>query len=614
MSDPKDPSNKSEHVPSTHRQTLIRREEGRARKEQNEVERRKKISDAARRRVAVKEREEYREMLKIRADREKYEAEKKTLESNTAKMREVTGSLDESKFTEILAKKEEHVRLGRPTKEIIVDVDAKPKISRIQQADAEKAIKQLWRRGVLDWKLDDVQKEMYAMYRDPPSDVLVWSVGRQNGKSYVVSTIIIEECIRNPGTRIALVFPQQNMARKVIKIKFNEILVDCPDEIRPEFKPNENTWVFPNRSEVILSGADGGNIESLRGQKFERIFIDEAGFIDDLDYCLNSVLFPTMTNAHNPLTVMISTPPKTNDHHFIRFIEEAQKTGSYLVKTLFDSTRITDKQKAKIVSRYIGGRDNIQFRREFLCQLIADVTRLVIPESIQDHLMNDMIMDHDRPQFFDSYTSVDFGVKDWTGGVFAYYDFRNDCVVIVDEFVLNSQDHTTATIAENIKQKELENFQLPDGTAKPPAFRVCDNDLQIIMDLNRLHNLVFIPTRKDDKTAAINEFRYKIGQGKLKIHPRCKNLIFQLKNGVWNKAKNRFEHTSDGSHLDVLDAAIYMVRNIQYQKNPFPANHGMPSGIDAYLPYAWRMNGGKNPDGEHSQLKNLFTPKFKKRI
>jgi len=391
--------------------------------------------------------------------------------------------------------------------------------------------------------------------------------------SFLISLLAIEECIRNPNFKIAYVLPRQNQARKLIKSRFNEICIDCPKELRPKFNTQENVFVFDNGSEIHCIGTDSGNIENARGQRFDRVFMDECGFMDssEFDYYYKSVLFPTMNTSKRRLTIMISTPPSSAAHTFNKYIKEADYKKAYTRRTIYDCPRFKGYEIEEMANA-VGGKDSIDFKREYLCKLLADTNSLVIPEAT-DEKMKDIIQTWKRPAHYTCYTSGDFGILDWTAFLFAYYDFRNDEIVVEDELVFNGKEYTTIDMADAIKLKEkmLWGDKLPES-------RICDTSWQIIVDFNNLHNLSFIPTRKDDKNAQINALRMKVSGKKLKINPRCINLIFHLMNATWNKARTKYEKAADGSHFDCLDALIYLIRNINYHKNPYPKDYDLPKG------------------------------------
>jgi hypothetical protein len=167
---------------------------------------------------------------------------------------------------------------------------------------------------------------------------------------------------------------------------------------------------------------------------------------------------------------------------------------------------------------------------------------------------------------------------DFTGILFAYYDFVNNKIVIEDEALMNGKEVTTKNIADTCRTMESKYWvdQLT-GYSKPAYLRVSDDDLITINDLYRLHSMQFMPTKKDDKETAVNEVRMKLQSNQIIINPRCKNLIYQIKTATWAKSRKTFERTEQGGHYDLVDALIYLVRNIQYYKNPYPKDSDSPA-------------------------------------
>jgi hypothetical protein len=213
----------------------------------------------------------------------------------------------------------------------------------------------------------------------------------------------------------------------------------------------------------------------------------------------------------------------------------------------------------------------------------------VIPEFYENR--GDIIKTSiDKPSFCDSYVSMDVGFKDLTVALFAIYDFREAKIKIIDELVMNGPEMTTQELAKRIKQIESIRF-LDEETneVNEPYLRVMDNDLKLINDLSRLHQIQFIPTKKDNRDAAINNLRMWVANGKVEVHERCKTLIYHLENGQWNKHRTDFKHLKDspsgevrGGHSDGVAAMSYLVRNIVESRNPFPENYGKLQGRNAF--------------------------------
>lgn len=469
----------------------------------------------------------------------------------------------------------------------------------------KKAAKILWGRNMLSWKLDSNQMTLYDAFHNRVTSDLTWMMSRQTGKSYGISVIIIEECLKKPGLRVAYVTPLKSQTRSIVEKNFNQIFSDCPDNLKAKFDTQKSIWSFSNGSIVKVAGMDGGHIESIRGDTFDIVVIDEAGFpsASEFEYALESVLFPTMTISDNPIMVMISTPPKTFDHPFNSYVDKAEAEGTLIIRTLYDCPRLSASQIQKIEDRY--GKDSVHFRREFMCERIPDKNTLVIPEATKwalfDDSENKIVEEHKRPPMFKCYTSADYGVMDCNAVLFGYYDWKNATVVIEDELIMKGAEYDTKEMALQIRNKEKELW----GEEKIPE-RYCDNNLQIIRDFTNLYKLPFLATAKDNKQAAVNDVRTKVGSRQLKIHPRCKTLISHIQNATWDKNRMQFKKAI-GHHYDALDALIYLIRNIDYFTNPYPADFFLTGD---FISPKWEKNKRLSPFEQ--SIANIFTTNKKR--
>jgi hypothetical protein len=221
----------------------------------------------------------------------------------------------------------------------------------------------------------------------------------------------------------------------------------------------------------------------------------------------------------------------------------------------------------------------------------------IIPEFNQDNINNFICDNYKKPAYYDPYTSGDIGYRDLTAYLFGYYDYLKATLVIEDELILSGSQASTMNIANGIKEKEAKYFFDPiNNDPISPYLRVMDTELILINDLSEQHKLHFIPTRKDNKEAAVNQLRLMFSQNKIKIHPRCKHLIYHLMAGTWyisksslnqNQSKGVFARLPDinkngelirGGHVDTLDALIYMVRNLVTSHNPYPPDYDILKG------------------------------------
>lgn len=449
----------------------------------------------------------------------------------------------------------------------------------------QEAIAELWDRGFVSWKLDTNQKEVYNIFQNSDTKIVVFASSRRLGKTYTLCIMGLEQCLQNPNSSVIFIAPTLKMARQITKSIMRQLLNDCPRHLMPKFQSQEKVWKFSNGSEMIFAGADAENIESVRGSEAHLVLIDEAGFFSDLKYAINSVLIPTTTTTRGKI-LMASTPPLSPSHDFVSYLQKAQLEGNLIKKTIFDNPRLT-KQDIDSLADEVGGIDSVDFKREYLAEIITDASKAVIPE-FNEEKERLIVKEWPRPPYYYSYVGMDLGFRDFTVALFAYYDFANAKVIIEDEIVLNGQEFTTQTLAERIAQKELDIFK-----GKPVSLRVSDNNLIVINDLAKMHGLFFIPTMKDDKDSAINQLRMLISSDRVIINPKCKTLIYHLKSAIWKGNRKTYDRGMDGSHFDAVDAAVYLIRNIDYSSNPYPRDYNMTNVANQhYGPYYSEKDSG----------------------
>ncbi len=430
----------------------------------------------------------------------------------------------------------------------------------------------LWEQGILHWILKPVQQDLYNSYINCQQKIIVWNCARRLGKSYTLCVIAIETCIKRPNSLIKYCCAKQKDAKGIIRPLIQEIIETCPQELKPVYKTQDGAWVFPNGSRIELTGLDGGRAESVRGGSSHLAIIDEAGLVGDLVYIITSIILPTTATTKAKI-ILASTPPRSPAHPFIqKYLNKARAENNLVTKTIYDNPNIDKEEFDKLVEES-GGVDSIDFRREYLCEILKDENFDIIPE-FTAALKNKIVVDWPRKPFYDAYVSMDVGMKDLTVVLFAWYDFKESKLIIEDEFVINGMKFNTSTLADGIKQKETITYtDKLTGEQKVPYIRVSDNNLIVIKDLFDLHGLRFMPTRKDDADAALNKVRILLQSEQIVINPRCKTLIGHLEAGVWDKSKKSFDRSADNGHYDAIDSLKYLVRNVQTTKNPYPAGY-----------------------------------------
>lgn len=474
--------------------------------------------------------------------------------------------------------------------------------------DLKSAKDKLWRAGVLSWKLHKTQLDMDDAINNSDHSLFVINCGRQIGKSYFLCVKAIEYALKHPGAKISYLAPQAKMVKKIILPRIREILKDCPNDIKPDYKVNEQVYVFKhNGSEIHIAGTDAGRSENLRGQVFHFVICDEAGFMDDLRYIVSSILVPMISTTRGKI-ILSSTPPISPDHAFVSYVRQAEKGKYYIKKTIYDNPLIEERQIKDLIEAS-GGEESDAWRREYLAEFITSAKDAVLPEA-NDALMSEITQDWKKPAFYDTYVAVDLGYIDNTGMVFGYWDFLNNKLIIEDEAAFNKP--TSSKIAEVVKEKE-KSLWMVNNTVKEPYRRIIDGNDITIADLNAPpNNLRFVKTRNDDPQAAVNEVRVMLYNKQIIIHPRCENLISEMKSAIWDNTGRRLARSDEQNrgHFDILMALVYLVRNLNKKKNPYP-----PGGyfLDPETHYIHPNNfAHKNSNAE--VLKKALLTDFNKRF
>lgn len=456
----------------------------------------------------------------------------------------------------------------------------------------------LWRKGkVTDFLLDSNQKILRDQIKSTKRKTHVALFSRQSGKSYGALGIGVEELLSRKNITICYVAPRLKQAKKIVKSTFDEIFKSCPQDIKPKFDRDSSTYIFPStKSKLELYGFNAEEIESARGPKAHMIIVDECGFMNDLKYGLKSVLYPKLNSTKGSM-VLISTLPRSQGHEFWSIVKEAEYKETLINRNIYQCPRYS-KEDIDGFAEEVGGYDSVDFKREYLNIMITDEEYAVIPEANEETLER-IVKQYNRPSYYDCYVSMDIGVKDLTGVLYAYYDFITGKIVIEDEATFKGKSFTTANLAASIKKTEESLWSL-----KKPFLRVSDNNNLILLnDLSIDYGITFIPTAKDNKHAWLNQIRILIAEERIIINPKCKQLIFHLKNATWNKSKSDYERSLDGGHYDLIDALAYLIRNIAFTRNPYPKGYGMTYGDSAF-----RLNeSGKSKFEEH--LLGMFSYK-----
>lgn len=450
------------------------------------------------------------------------------------------------------------------------------------------AIKTLWQRGVLSFKYHSGQKVIEEKYNQVEGKLFVANISRRFGKTYWACTKAIETALNSKTKSIIATAFQVDCESIVTPIMF-DILKDCPKNIYPHFNKTKKRFEFRNGSTIEILGLDK-NSNKLRGNKLNGLVIlDEAGFIQNLSYLYSSIIMPA-TMYSDAKVIMISTPPVSPEHSFKSFCEKATLENAYVKLTIYDNPMVTPQEILEYKKECLTETD---FQREYCAEFVTDANSQIVPEFNYDkHTFKDSQRD-EYFQFYRKYICFDLGTIDPTAFIFAYYDWKQQKLIIESEEILIGNEVTLSNINNVLTEK-------PKALTYDQIFRTISdsNERILINDLNSTHKKDVITVKKDEIFAMNAHLRQMFKDDKILISESCKNLISQLMYGVWNKNKTDFARMN-GHHNDFIAAITYLSRSLSEEYSPIPKMYGIKSD-DLYIPEQYEV------PQKHLELRKLI--------
>ena len=459
-----------------------------------------------------------------------------------------------------------------------------------------------WERGRLYYKLHPHQKKAYELIdacfqRGRRRFVLNWS--RRLGKTYTALVRAVEACLKKAFARILVAAPSGKHLEEFVHPQMRTICSDAPQGKSPRWVESESAYIFPNGSRIVMAGCDTEKkADLLRGPAADGAIIEEAGSIPTLNYVRRSVvspqLMPTPNNPSGGWMLIVSSPPVSSGHPFVKMAKDNERLGSYMKLTIWEG-QYSREQAIRHIEQEADGvpldeyMESVDFRREFLAEFITDPNKAVLKYATEKNIgsadkpglvIQRFLELQQRPSHFVGYAGKDIGWSpDATGVLWGYWHHAAQTLVIERELLMRRMT-TSELAAEEIRiEQELwgEHRRTPVLHGYEDPRRWSDHDQRLLTDLAVDHGIVWAPTRKDDKDAAIDSLNKMIPgyKGKLAISPMCSELLAQMQAAIWNNKRTGFARDDRYLHFDLVDALVYLARNVARSEDPVPPGYGV---------------------------------------
>ena len=389
--------------------------------------------------------------------------------------------------------------------------------------------------------------------------------GFGGGKTLAGSAEFTKLSSINSGLASMIVSPSYPMAKRTVIPTFNDLL----DRSGIEYTFNKSDHIYylePFKHTVYIGSAEIPN--SLKGANLSHVWFDEPSVMafDAYTQGIARVRLPTAKQ----LGILHTFTPEVMTWCYDEFIVNMRSDREVIFGRTIDNRALPDSYVQNLQSRYSDEMQKMYLEGHF----VFATDRMVIPEWNYKYIYE--LEREPEYKFYHKYVSCDWGLGHKTAMLYATYDFKRSCLYIEAEQTLTNRDAVTSNVAALIGATTAKLW--PGEKVK--RYVGDSNNGQIIQDLNIIYGLPFVGTTKsnmsDDpnrvgiKQSMVNDLRMKVKQGGIVIHPSCTELIGNLRSGIWNKHYSSFEETETYGHFDLLDALIYLNRNVDRTTNPIP--------------------------------------------
>lgn len=330
----------------------------------------------------------------------------------------------------------------------------------------------------------------------------VANCGRRFGKTILASEEIKGKAIANE-CRIAYIAPTYGQARDIIWQTLIKELKPIAEKINESRLEIEVKNLKGTTSLIQLRGWE--SIETLRGQKFHFIVIDEVAMMRNFWIAWQEVIIPTLTDTKGEV-LFISTPKGFNHFYELYNLENDNEDWKSFHFTTYDNTHIEAEEIEKLKSQMTEDR----FAQEYLAEF-KRTEGLVYKEFNRDlHIYKEL------PTFqpVEVIAGIDFGFTNPTAVYQIIKDYDNRYWIDYEWYKTGQTNDQIAETVLSLKPNKV--YPDPEAPEK-------------ILELkNKGINCLEVSKGKDSIKNGISKIRELLKQNRIFINARCKNLIWEF--------------------------------------------------------------------------------------
>ncbi len=359
----------------------------------------------------------------------------------------------------------------------------------------------------------------------------VVNCGRRWGKTTLAILEMVAKAIFKPDRRVVYIAPTYQQARD---IAWNELKKICrPVAININEARLEITIKTKGAGQSIIWLRGWESVETLRGQRFDFVVIDEIASMRNFWLNWQEVVRPTLTDTKGHV-LFVSTPKGFNHFYDLyNFDDEDYKSFHF---TTYDNPHMPVDEIEKAKKELPEDR----FAQEYMADFRKQQGLVYKEFDRERHLFDYM------PEAWDEYfAGIDFGFTNPTAVIHIKRCGDENFFVVGEWYVTNRTEEQTAAYVRGCNF----NYVYPDPES-PSAIELLNNKGIPVMEVIK---------NKDSIESGINRVRWLLKNNRLHIHKSCYNLINEFETYSYPERKpgqNENENPIK-EHDHALDALRY---------------------------------------------------------
>lgn len=378
-----------------------------------------------------------------------------------------------------------------------------------------------------------------------PHRFRVVCAGRRFGKTeLVIDQMKARGAIAN--SRIAYIAPTYQQARDICWMKLRR---DC-EQAAKTINESRLEIILVNDTSIVLRGWE--NIETLRGQKFDLIVIDEIAMMRGWWEQWHEVIRPTLTDTKGE-AIFISTPKGFNHFYDLYNLEAKDTDFKSFHYSTYDNPHIDpveiDKAKLELTEDRFAQEYLADFRKtEGLVYKEFDRKRHLVKGPLSDWYSS---IGQSKVR---TYGGVDFGFVH-PAAVLNVEETSDGIYIVSQEWYHSGK--TNEEIAEYVASQKF-NSVYPDP-ANPGGIK----DLK-----NHGCNVREVIKGQDSVKNGIQIVRELFKSNRLFIHESCSSLLFELETYSYGDSKGgeKVNENPIKESDDAVDALRYVLMMVSHRK------------------------------------------------